>query len=879
MDLKIQANVARRSIDAVRTLAMDAVQKAGNGHPGTAMALAPLAYTIFTRFLRHNPANPQWHDRDRFILSAGHASILHYSLLHLTGYDLPMEQIKRFRQSGSITPGHPEHFLTPGIETTTGPLGQGFANGIGFGMAERFLAERYNRIGHEVVNHRTFAICSDGDLMEGVSNEAASLAGQNALGKLVYFYDDNRITIDGTTAISFDREDKAKRFEAQGWHVLQVSDSEDLEALSEATEQAIAEEERPSLVIVRSHIAYPAPNAMDTAAAHGAALGEDEVRAAKEAMGLDPDESFIVPDEVYEHMDQKARGRELEENWNGRFSAWRSEFPELGEEWDRAWSGQPEPGYEEQLPKWDPAETEKMATRKAGGAAMDAFKNHTPTMIGGAADLVGSTNTVFSSGGVFSPANAGRNIAWGIREHAMGSAVNGIALHGGMVRPYGSTFLIFSDYMRPAVRLSALMGIKVAWIWTHDSVGLGEDGPTHQPVEHYMSLRMIPNLTVIRPADANETSMAWRSEFPELGEEWDRAWSGQPEPGYEEQLPKWDPAETEKMATRKAGGAAMDAFKNHAPTMIGGAADLVGSTNTVFSSGGVFSPANAGRNIAWGIREHAMGSAVNGIALHGGMVRPYGSTFLIFSDYMRPAVRLSALMGIKVAWIWTHDSVGLGEDGPTHQPVEHYMALRMIPNLTVIRPADANETSMAWRSVFETDGPVALLLTRQNVPVLDPGPAEGALKGAYVREDADGDADVILIASGSEVAVALEARKLLADRGVDARVVSMPSWEIYDAQDQAYKDSVLPPSVEARVSVEAGVPTGWERYVGFRGRSVGINRYGASTPGEELLAELGISPENVANEALDLLGRPERIEEDQSDTPAVSDTDSSEGHS
>ncbi len=694
MDLKIQANVARRSIDAVRTLAMDAVQKAGNGHPGTAMALAPLAYTIFTRFLRHNPENPHWPDRDRFILSAGHASILHYSMLHLTGYDLPMEQIKRFRQSGSITPGHPEHFLTPGIETTTGPLGQGFANGVGFGMAERFLAERYNRIGHEVVNHRTFAICSDGDLMEGVSNEAASLAGQNALGKLVYFYDDNRITIDGTTAISFDREDKAKRFEAQGWHVLHVADSEDLEALAEATEQAIAEEERPSLVIVRSHIAYPAPNAMDTAAAHGAALGEDEVRAAKEAMGLDPDEHFSVPDEVYEHMDQKGRGRELEEEWNGRFNAWRSEFPELGEEWDQAWSGEPMPGYEAMLPKWDPSETEKMATRKAGGAAMEAFQNYTPTMIGGAADLVGSTNTTFSNGGVFSPDNAGRNIAWGIREHAMGSAVNGIALHGGMVRPYGSTFLIFSDYMRPAVRLSALMGIKVAWIWTHDSVGLGEDGPTHQPIEHYMSLRAIPNLTVIRPADANETSMA-------------------------------------------------------------------------------------------------------------------------------------------------------------------------------------------WRSVFDTDGPVALLLTRQNVPVLDPGPAEGALRGAYIREDAEGggDPETILIASGSEVAVALEARKLLADRGVSARVVSMPSWEIYDAQDQAYKDSVLPPSVEARVSVEAGVPTGWERYVGFRGRSVGINRYGASTPGEELLQELGISPENVANEALDLLGRSERIEEDHGDTPAVSDTDPSEGHS
>ena len=692
MNLDIQQDVARRSIDTVRTLAMDAVQKAGNGHPGTAMALAPLAYTIFTKFMRHNPENPGWKDRDRFVLSAGHASILQYSMLHLTGYDLPLEQIERFRQSGSITPGHPEHFLTPGVETTTGPLGQGFANGVGMAMAERFLADRYNRIGHDIVDHRVFAICSDGDLMEGVSNEAASLAGQNALGKLVYFYDDNRITIDGTTAISFDGEDKGKRFEAQGWHVQHVADSEDLEALAEATQNAIDEEGRPSLVIVRSHIAYPAPNATDTAAAHGAALGEDEVRAAKEALGLDPDEHFVVPDEVYEHMAQRQRGREFEDEWNGRFDAWSGEFPDLLEEWEQAWSGNPAPGYVEKLPRWDPSETEKLATRKAGGAAMDAF---------------------------------------------------------------------------------------------------GE----------------------------------------------------------------------------------------YAPTMIGGAADLVGSTNTTFASGGVFSPQNAGRNIAFGIREHAMGSSVNGVALHGGMVRPYGSTFLIFSDYMRPAVRLSALMGIKVAWIWTHDSVGLGEDGPTHQPIEHYMALRAIPNLTVIRPADANETSVAWQSVFETDGPVALLLTRQNVPVLDPGPAEGVLRGAYVREDAEGgEPEVILIGTGSEVAVAIEARGLLREQGVDARVVSMPSWEIFDAQDEEYKDSVLPPSVEARVSVEAGVPSGWERYVGFRGRSVGIERYGASAPGEELLQELGISPENVANEALSLLGRPERIGEDEG-TPAVEDTDPSEGHS
>jgi transketolase len=693
VDLKSKT-IEAVSINTIRALAMDAVQKANSGHPGTPMSMAPVAYTIYTKFLRHNPENPDWRDRDRFVLSAGHASMLQYALLHLTGYDLTMEDIKNFRQWESRTPGHPEHFLTPGVETTTGPLGQGFANGVGMAIAERFLAGRYNRIGHEIVNHHVYAICSDGDLMEGVSQEAASIAGQNALGKLVYVYDDNRITIDGTTALSFDREDKGKRFEAQGWHVQHVADSEDLEALEEALANARDEEERPSLVIVRSHIAYPAPHAQDTAAAHGSALGEDEVRLAKEALGLDPDEHFFVPDEVYEHMNMVEGGRELEEEWNRRFEAWREEFPELAEEWERAWSGQPEPGYEDKLPRWDPEETEKLATRKAGAAAMNAFQDYVPTMVGGAADLVNSTSTAFKSGGMFSS--------------------------------------------------------------------------THP-----------------------------------------------------------------------------------------------------------------GRNIAWGVREHGMGSSVNGICVHGGMVRPYGSTFLIFSDYMRPAVRLSALMGIPVAWVYTHDSVGLGEDGPTHQPVEHYMTLRAIPNMTVIRPADANETSMAWRLTLEAEGPVAMLLTRQNVPVLDPETTEGALRGAYVLADAgeaDGKPDVILIGTGSEVSVALEARGLLAEQGVSARVVSMPSWEIFEAQDQGYKDSVLPPDIEARVSVEAGVTLGWERYVGCKGASVGIERFGASAPGETVLTELGINPENVANRTLGLLGRSERVGE-ETGTPAVEDTAPEEGHS
>jgi transketolase len=685
----------RLAVDTIRALSADAVERASSGHPGTPMALAPVAHTIFTKFLRHSPRNPKWPDRDRFVLSVGHASMLLYSMLHLTGYDVSLDDIKSFRQWGSSTPGHPERGHTPGVETTTGPLGQGFANGVGMALAERFLAECYNRPGHEIVDHHVYALCSDGDLMEGVSQEAASIAGQLGLGKLVYVYDDNHITIDGSTEISFDREDKGKRFEAYGWHVQHVEDSEDLDAIERALEAARWEVERPSLIVLRSHIAYPAPNAIDTAAAHGAALGEDEVRATKEAMGLDPDEHFAVPEGVYEHTSIVARGRELEEEWNGRFEAWKGEHPELAAEWERAWRGEAEPGF-------------------AGS------------------------------------------------------------------------------------------------------------------------------------------------------------------------LPEFDPAETPKLATRKAGAAVMDAFKDHAPTMIGGAADLAASTNTKFGDGGVFSAEGSGRNIAWGVREHAMGSCINGVALHGGMIRPYGSTFLIFSDYMRPAIRLSALMKLPVAWVFTHDSVGLGEDGPTHQPVEHYMALRAIPDLTVIRPADANETAMAWRSAVETDVPVCLLLTRQNVPVIDReacADAAGALRGAYTLTGDGGETpDAILIATGSEVPVALEARGQLADKGVNARVVSMPSWEIFARQSQEYRDSVLPPEVEARVSVEAGITAGWERHVGLRGASVGIDRFGASAPGETVLQELGIEPENVVNTTLGLLGASAGVGHGHG-TPAFEATPPEEGHS
>ena len=503
-------DVRRLSIDTIRTLAMDAVQKANAGHPGTAMALAPLAYTIYRTFLRANPANPDWADRDRFVLSAGHAAILQYATLHLTGYNLSLEELKRFRQWESATPGHPEHFMTPGVETTTGPLGAGFSNAVGFAMAEKFLAQRYNRPDHEIVDHHVYVIASDGDLMEGVSAEASSLAGAFGLGKLIVCYDDNHITIDGTTALSFDSEDKAARFEAYGWHVQRVDDAEDLDALENAIRAARDEPERPSFISIRSHIAYPAPHAVDTAKAHGAPLGEDEVRATKEVLGWDPDRQFHVPGEVYEHMSLREKGDGLEDEWRVRFDAWRATYPALAEDWDRAWSGKPKHGWEDSLPRFDPAQKPKIATRAAGKTVMEAFKGYAPTMVGGAADLVESTRTSFDGGGTFAKHFAGRNIPFGVREHGMGGIVNGLALHGGMVKPYGSTFLIFSDYMRPAVRLSALMGLPVVWVWTHDSVGLGEDGPTHQPVEHYMALRAIPNLWVVRPADANETSVAWQ---------------------------------------------------------------------------------------------------------------------------------------------------------------------------------------------------------------------------------------------------------------------------------------------------------------------------------------------------------------------------------
>jgi transketolase len=666
------AEIQALSINTIRGLSMDAVQKANAGHPGTAMALAPLGYVLFKRFLRANPDSTDWPDRDRFILSAGHACVLQYSLLHLTGYELSIEDLQQFRQWGSLTPGHPERGHTAGIEVTTGPLGQGFANAVGMAMAERFLGDRFNRPGRPVVDHHVYVICSDGDMMEGISQEAASVAGHFGLGKLVVCYDDNHITIDGTTSISFDGENHCARMEANGWHVQRVEDSEDVEALEAAIAAGRDETERPSFIAIRSHIAYPAPNAVDTAKSHGAPLGEEEIRATKEIMGFDPERRFWVDEAVYEHMSLKRDGAEAEREWQERFDAWREAYPDAAEDWDLAWAGTLRDGWREAL-----------ATFEAG----------------------------------------------------------------------------------------------------------------------------------------------------------------------------------EKIATRAAGQKIMASFAEFAPTMIGGAADLVESTKTVFDGGGEFSRVHAGRNVPFGIREHAMGAIVNGAAAHGGIVKPYGSTFLIFSDYMRGAVRLSALMRLPVLWVWTHDSVAVGEDGPTHQPIEHYASLRAIPHLWVIRPADANEASVAWRVALErADGPVALLLSRQNIVVLDRtqvSGADGLEKGGYVLWDSDPAAadapELILIATGAEVGETLDAARTLAGEGRRVRMVSMPCMELFEAQSPAYREQVLPRATTARLAVEPGATMSWWKWVGSDGDVIGIDRFGASAPGTTVLENLGFTAENIAARARALL--------------------------
>jgi transketolase len=501
-------------IDTIRALSMDAIQKANSGHPGLPMAMAPAAFVLYRNIMRHDPGDPTWPDRDRFLLSAGHGSMLLYSILHLTGYDLSMDEIKNFRQWGSLTPGHPERdrvHVTPGVEVTTGPLGQGFANGVGMAIAERFLREHY---GEDVQNHHIYAIVSDGDLMEGIAAESASLAGQLGLGRLVYLYDDNDISLDGPTSLSFDREDVDKRFEAYGWHVLDVRDANDTVAIEAAIRVGQKVEDRPTLVRVKSIIGYPSPNKQGTSKVHGAALGEDEVRLTKEVMGWDPDKQFYVPDEAYAACSMKDAGAKTHAEWNERFAAWKDANTDLAREWELAWQGKPLPGLADALPKeW---EKDKLATRVAGQKVMAAFEHQVPTMVGGAADLSESTKTEFPDSERFTAERAGRNIFFGVREHGMGGAVNGMAAHGGLVRPYGSTFLQFADYMRGAIRLSALTGLPSAWVFTHDSVGLGEDGPTHQPVEHFAALRAIPGLVVLRPADATETAESWRVMIEDL---------------------------------------------------------------------------------------------------------------------------------------------------------------------------------------------------------------------------------------------------------------------------------------------------------------------------------------------------------------------------
>ncbi len=651
------------AINTIRTLSMDGVEKANSGHPGTPMALAPLAYLLYTRHLKHSPRHPDWPDRDRFVLSAGHASMLLYSILHLTGYDLSLEDLKNFRQWGSKTPGHPEHGMAPGVETTTGPLGQGFANGVGMAIAEAHLAARFNRPGHEIVSHFTYAICSDGDLMEGVSHEAASLAGHLKLGKLIYFYDDNHITIEGETRLAFS-EDVARRFEGYGWHVERVEDGNDLGALDAATRRARAETGRPSLIIVRTHIAWGAPHKQDTAEAHGSPLGKDEIALTKQAYGWPGEAPFHVPDEVRTHCQTCVeRGAAEEAAWQRRLAAYAAAHPDLASAWRQALSGELPAGFAEALPTFSP-----------------------------------------------------------------------------------------------------------------------KDGAT---------------------------------------------------------------------PTRAASGKVINALAAVMPTLIGGSADLAPSTNTIIKGSPDFEARSyEGRNFHFGIREHAMGSVLNGMALHRG-VRPYGATFLIFSDYMRPAIRLAALMELPVLYVFTHDSVGLGEDGPTHQPIEQLASLRAIPHLTVIRPADANETSFAWRAALEhRTGPVALVLTRQKVPILDRSvlaPADGVLRGGYVLAEATGGAPkALLIGTGSEVSVCLGARDLLEKGGIPTRVVSMPSLEIFQRQPQPYRDAVLPPGVTRRASVEAGQTFGWHRWVGPSGVVIGIERFGASAPYERIFQELGLTAENVA---------------------------------
>jgi len=657
-------------VDTIRTLAIDAVQKADSGHPGLPLGAAPMAYVLWQKHLRHNPKDPQWPDRDRFVLSAGHGCMLLYCLLHLTGYDLTLEDLKSFRQFGSRTPGHPEFRVTPGVEATTGPLGQGTANAIGMAIAERSLAHRFNRPGHEIVNHRTFAIVSDGDLMEGISSEASSLAGHLGLSKLIYLYDDNNVSLDGPTSMAF-TEDVGKRYEAYGWNVLRVRNgNSDLEEIDRAIVGAMSETRRPSIILVHTTIGFGSPHKAGTSSAHGSPLGKEEVALTKKALGWESTEAFYEPPEALSHFREAVDvGRKIQEDWKRRFDAWAKEFPDLAGEWRQAAELALPSGWDSDLPRW-----------KAG----------------------------------------------------------------------------------------------------------------------------------------------------------------------------------DKEATRVAGGAALNAIAAKVPYLIGGDADLSESTKTTIKNGGDFDASTgAGRNFHFGVREHAMAAIGNGMSYHGG-VRPFVATFFNFSDYMRPSVRLAAISELPTIFVWTHDSIGLGEDGPTHQPIEQLMSLRAMPGFTVIRPGDANETVEAWKVTMEyKEGPIGLVLSRQKLPVFDREKLRasgGVGQGAYVLAEASKTpAKLILIASGSEVFLAVDAREKLEADGIPTRVVSMPSWALFDRQPRDYREAVIPPGVRARLAIEAGASLGWKRYVGDGGDSVSLDRYGASAPGEIVLKELGFSVENVIRRARALL--------------------------
>lgn len=653
-------------INNLRMLAADTVEKAKSGHPGMPMGAAAMAFVLWTKFLRHNPGNPAWPNRDRFVLSAGHGSSLLYALLHLTGYDLPLEELEKFRQWGSKTPGHPEFGHTPGVEVTTGPLGQGIANAVGMAIAERYLASFFNRPLYDIVGHYTYVIVGDGDLMEGVSHEAASLAGHLKLGRLICLYDDNRISIEGPTDMAF-TEDSAGRFAAYRWHVQRVDDGNDTESLAAAIRAAQAEKERPSIILVRTHIGYGSPNKQDSASAHGEPLGAEEIKLTREALGW-PQEPFHIDGQVSDYFGRAAeKGKSLEEKWQNLFNSYAVAFPDLADLYRQWTKGQPAAGWDKNIPLF-PVDEKGMATRAASGAVLNAIAACLPNLIGGSADLAPSTKTIINGAADFGP----------------------------------------------------------------------------------------------------------------------------------------------------------DCY--------------------------------SGRNMRFGVREHGMGSILNGMALTGGLI-PYGATFLVFSDYMRPPMRMAAMMGLKVVYVFTHDSIGVGEDGPTHQPIEHLAALRAIPGLTVIRPADANETAEAWRcAIAQVKGPTAMILTRQNLPTLDRrqmAPAEGLSRGAYILfETAEKEPDVILLATGSEVHLALAAADKLQDNGIAARVVSMPSWELFEAQPEEYRRKVLPPQITARVAVEAGLTGGWHRYVGDKGKVIGIDHFGASAPAGVLLTKFGFTVDNVVSNAM-----------------------------